>query len=118
MQYGVPVKTVIKSVSTDEKGKQTTSIVTSEMVNFKNIDVPKSTFEIPAGFTKDEMPKMNANMAAGQTGKDGKPAEGPALNADSIANAAKQGAAEGVKEGVKDAAKEGAAKKIRGIFKR
>jgi hypothetical protein len=118
MQYGVPVKTVIKSVSTDEKGKQTTSIVTSEMVNFKNIDVPKSTFEIPAGYTMVEMPKMNANMAAGQTGKDGKPAEGPALNADSIANAAKQGAAEGVKEGVKDAAKEGAAKKIRGIFKR
>ena len=32
--------------------------------------------------------------------------------------AAKKGAAEGVKEGVKDAAKEGAAKKIRGIFKR
>lgn len=118
MQYGVPVKTVIKTVSTDEKGKQTTSVVVSEMVNFKNIDVPKSTFAIPDGYTMVEMPKVDANIAAGKTDKDGKPVEGPALNADSIANAAKQGAADGVKEGVKDAAKEGAAKKIRGIFKR
>lgn len=118
IQYGVPLKSVVKTVSTDEKGKQTTSLVTSEMVNFKNIDVPKSTFAIPEGYTMVEMPKANANMAAGQTDEDGKPVEGPALNADSIANAAKQGAAEGVKEGVKDAAKEGAAKKIRGIFKR
>jgi hypothetical protein len=118
MQYGVPVKTIIKTVSTDEKGKQTTSVVVSEMVNFKNVDVPASTFAIPAGYTMIEMPKVDANIAAGQTDKDGKPVSGPALNADSIANAAKQGAAEGVKEGVKDAAKETAAKKIRGIFKR
>jgi len=116
IQYGVPLKSVVKTVSTDDKGKQTTSIVTSEMINFRNIDVPKSTFAIPDGYTMVEMPKVDANMAA--TDKDGKPVEGPALNADSIANAAKKGAAEGVKEGVKDAAKEGAAKKIRGIFKR
>lgn len=118
MQYGVPVKTVIKTVSTDEKGKQTVSLVTSEMVNFKNIDVPKSTFAIPEGYAMVEMPKLNANMAAGETDKDGKTVSGPVLNADSIANAAKQGAAEGVKDAAKEAAKEGAAKKLKGIFKR
>jgi len=118
MQYGVPVKTVIKTVSTDEKGKQTVSVVTSEMVNFKNIDVPKSTFAIPDGYAMVEMPKVDANIAAGQTDKDGKPVSGPVVNADSIANAAKQGAAEGVKDAAKEAAKEGAAKKLKGIFKR
>jgi hypothetical protein len=118
IQFGVPVKTLVRTVSTDEKGKQTVSMVTSEMVNFKNIDVPKSTFAIPEGYAMVEMPKLDANVAAGQTDKDGKTVSAPEINADSIAAAAKQGAAEGVKEGVKDAAKEGAAKKIRGIFKR
>jgi len=42
---------------------------------------------------------------------------GPALNADSIAAAAKAGAAEGAKQEVKDAAKDATAKKLRGIFK-
>ncbi|MDP9176554.1 MAG: hypothetical protein M3O61_02635 [Gemmatimonadota bacterium] len=117
VQFGVPVKTVVKTVSTDEKGKQTVSLVTSEMVNFKNIDVPKSTFAIPAGYTMVEMPSLNANIAAGKT-QDGKPVSAPEINADSIAAAAKQGAAEAAKEAAKGAAKEAAKSKIRGIFKR
>jgi hypothetical protein len=63
------------------------------------------------------MPKLDANMAAGADGK-GKTASGPVLNADSVANAAKQGAAEGVKETVKAGAKDAATKKLKGIFKR
>ena len=118
VQFGVPVKTVVKTVSTDEKGKQTVGLVTSEMLNFKNIDVPKSTFEVPAGYTMVEMPKFDANMASGAKDKDGNPVSAPTLNADSITNAAKQGAAEAVKEGVKEGAKEATAKKLRGIFKR
>lgn len=114
IQYGVPLKSVVRTVRTDEKGKQEVSVVTTEMVNFRNTDVPRSTFEIPAGFAKVDMPKLDANVAAGS----GKGAKGADVNADSIAAAAKQGAAEGVKEGVKEGAKEGAAKKLRGIFKR
>jgi len=108
---GVPLKSVVKSVRTDEKGKQESSVITTEMVNFRNGDVPSSTFAIPAGYTQIQMPKIDANMAAGSGGKSAD------INADSIANAAKEGAKEGVKDATKEAAKEGAAKKLRGIFK-
>jgi hypothetical protein len=111
---GVPLKTVAKSVRTDEKGKQETSIVTTEMVNFKNGDIPASTFEIPSGYTMIQMPKMDANMAAG-SGNSGQKA--PDVNVDSLTKAAKDSAKAGMKDAAKDAAKEGAAKKLRGIFK-
>lgn len=118
IQYGVPLKSVVKTVSTDEKGKQSVNLVTSEMVNFKNTDVPKSTFEIPASYTMIEMPKLDAKMAADADHKDAKTASAPDVNADSVANAAKKAAADGLKEGAKEAAKEGAAKKLKSIFKR
>jgi hypothetical protein len=117
IKYGVPLKSVIKTVATDDKGKQTTSVVTSEMVNFHNTDVPASTFAIPAGYKLIEMPKMDANMAAGSNSStSGSTASD--VNADSLKNAAKEGAKEGVKEGVKEGAKEATKSKIRGIFKR
>ncbi|MFN2604546.1 MAG: hypothetical protein ABR582_17570, partial [Gemmatimonadaceae bacterium] len=101
IQFGVPVKSVIKTVATDDKGKQTTSTVTSEMVNFKNTDVPSSTFAIPAGYTMIEMPKLDATASAGanssganSAGANSSGANGADINADSIANAAKQGAKE------------------------
>lgn len=117
IKYGVPLKSVIKTVATDDKGKQQVSIVTSEMVNFKNTDVPSSTFAIPSGYKLIEMPKMDANMTsnANSTTSGNNSAD---INADSIANAAKEGAKEGIKEGVKEGVKESAKSKIRGIFKR
>jgi len=114
---GIPVKTVTKAVTIDEKGKQEVMISTMEMVNFKRENIPASTYAIPDGYQMIEMPKLDANMAAGADGK-GKTASGPVLNADSVANAAKQGAAEGVKETVKAGAKDAATKKLKGIFKR
>jgi hypothetical protein len=115
IKYGVPLKSVIKTVATDDKGKQQTSVVTSEMVNFHNTDVPSSTFAIPAGYKLIEMPKMDMNTSAAGDNPGNKTAD---INADSIANAAKEGAKEGVKEGVKEGAKETAKSKIKGIFKR
>ena len=112
---GVPLKSVAKSVRTDDKGKQETTIVTTEMVNFKNGDIPSSTFAIPAGYTMIQMPKLDANMAAGSDNSRGQKAAD--INADSIAKAAKDSAKAGMKDAAKDAAKEGAAKKLRGIFK-
>ncbi len=118
MEFGVPLKTVIRSVNTDDKGKQSTSIVTSEMVGFKSVDVPKSAFAIPADYKMMEMPKADANLTANTGGKDAAGGKGPALNADSIAAAAKQAAAEGAKDAAKEAAKEATAKKLKGIFNR
>ena len=112
---GVPLKTVTTMVSTDEKGKQETMVSTMEMVNFKATNVPASEFAIPKDYALIEMPNLNAALAGGANGT---AKEGPALNADSVAAAAKAGAAEGVKQGVKDATKEAAAKKLKGIFKR
>ncbi len=103
-----------------EKGKQTVSVVTSEMLNFKNTDIPKSTFAVPSDYKMIEMPKLDANIAAGdgKTDKEGKPVAAPDINADSVANAAKQGAKDAAKDAAKEAAKEGAKSKIKGIFKR
>jgi hypothetical protein len=118
IEHSVPLKTVVRTVSTDDKGKQKVTVVTSEMVNFRNIDVPKSTFAIPEDYKLIEMPKMDANVAAGDSaGPKGEVAM-PDVNADSIANAAKDSAKEAAKNAAKDAAKNAAGKKLRGIFKR
>jgi hypothetical protein len=120
IKYGVPVKTVVKTVSTDEKGKQTVSTVTSEMVNFKNIDVPKSTFVVPSDYKLIEMqmPKAEGSVAGEFKDKDGKTVSAPDINADSVAAAAKDSAKDAAKDAAKGAAKEAAKSKIRGIFKR
>ena len=113
IEYGVPVKTVITTVRTDEKGKAETSVVTSEMLNFHNTDVPSSTFHIPDHYTLVQMPKLDANIAAGApaAGKDsGSTVTVPDINADS---AAKKAAADAAKAAAKEAAKS----KLRGIFK-
>ena len=109
---GVPLRTVTTLITTDEKGKAETMTSVMEMTNFKASNIPASAFAIPSDYTMIEMPNLGASLA-GNKGADGK---GPVLNADSVANAAKQGAAEGVKDAVKAGAKDAATKKIKGIF--
>ncbi|HEY8165716.1 MAG TPA: hypothetical protein VIF83_09210 [Gemmatimonadaceae bacterium] len=101
---GVPLKTVTTTVTTNEKGKQETSITTTEMVNFKNMDVPASLFAIPTGYQLVQMPSVDMPSTAAM--KDSNSAEG----APSVKDA--------TKEVTKDAAKEAAKKKLKGIFKR
>jgi hypothetical protein len=112
---GVPLRTETKTVSTDDKGKAETTTSVMEMINFKSGNIPASTFVIPTEYTMVEMPNLDASLAGNADGKT-KTANGPVLNADSVANAAKQGAADGVKESVKAGAKDAATKKIKGIF--
>ena len=114
---GVPLKTVTTTVSTDEKGKQETSVTTMEMVNFKAGNFSKADFAVPSGYAMVEMPNLNASLTADANGA-GKDPKAPGYNADSIAAAAKQGAKEGVQETVKDASKQAVTKKLKGIFKR
>lgn len=108
---GVPVKTVVSTVSTDEKGKQQTSVVTTEMVNFKEVDVPSAVFAIPAGYQMVKMPKLDA-------GAPGSAENSASGSGQSIGDSAKEGAKEGVKDAAKEASKEAAKKKLKGIFKR
>ncbi|MEO8193333.1 MAG: hypothetical protein ABI681_05745 [Gemmatimonadales bacterium] len=113
---GVPLKTVTTTVTTDEKGKQETSVATMEMVNFQRANVPASVFAVPSDYKMIEMPDLNAAIAAGPKDKTDK--QGPELNPDSAAAAAKAGASDAAKEAAKNAAKDAAGKKLRGIFKR
>jgi hypothetical protein len=107
---GVPLKTVTTVVATDDKGKAETTVTTMEMVNFHASNIPASAFAIPSDYKMVEMPNMN--VPAGSSAQ-----SGPALNADSVAAAAKAGAAEGTKQAVKDGAKDATVKKLKGIFK-
>lgn len=114
----IPLKTITTTVSTDSKGKQETTVSTMEMINFTRANIPASAFAIPSDYTLVQMPNMNtAGSGNGAGAGKGAAADGPALNVDSVAAAAKAGAADGTKQEVKDAAKDAAAKKIRGIFK-
>ncbi len=116
IEFGVPLKTVVKTVRTDDKGKAEASVVTSEMLNFHNTDVPASTFHIPEGYTLVQMPKLDGNMAAGGAagGNDSSSAATmPDINTDSASAAAKKAAADAAKAAAKEAAKS----KLRGIFK-
>jgi len=117
---GVPLKTLTTTVSTDDKGKQETSVTVMEMVNFKASNIPASAFAIPHDYALIEMPSLNASLsgASGASGSAGDAKEGPGLNVDSATAAAKAGAKNAAAEAAKAAAKEAAKKKLKGIFKR
>lgn len=93
----VPIKTVVTTVTTHDTGKQETTTVTSEMVNFKNMDVPKSVFEIPAGYQLVQLTADPTSVGARQDSLDNRGTTAPAP-----------------KENAADQAK----KKLKGIFKR
>jgi hypothetical protein len=54
MPSGVPVLVVIHNTNTDKKGKLVTGTTTMRTTNLVRGDIPASTFEIPAGYTKQE----------------------------------------------------------------
>jgi hypothetical protein len=62
MPTGVPVLVVIHSTNTDKKGKVVTGTTTMHTTNLVRGDIPASTFEIPAGYTKYE-PQAQAASA-------------------------------------------------------
>jgi hypothetical protein len=56
MPHGVPVLVVIHNTNTDKKGKAVTGTTTMHTTNLVRGDIPASTFEIPAGYSKYEPP--------------------------------------------------------------
>lgn len=69
MPHGVPVLVVIHHTNTDKKGKVMTSTTTMHTTNLVRGDIPASTFEIPAGFSKYE-PQTQASAGQGASGQD------------------------------------------------
>ena len=70
MPKGVPVLVVIHSRNTDKKGKVVTGTTTMHTTNLVRGDIPASTFEIPAGYTKYE-PQTQASAAQGASSQGG-----------------------------------------------
>lgn len=56
MPHGVPVLVVIHNINTDKKGKAVTGTTTMHSTNLVRGDIPASTFEVPAGYSKYEPP--------------------------------------------------------------
>lgn len=62
--HGVPVLVVIHSTNIDKKGKAETGTTTMHCTNLVRGDVPASTFEIPAGYTKFQPPTQAGGASA------------------------------------------------------
>lgn len=57
---GVPLKGVVKTMTTDKKGRVTTSTSTTEVIALREESVSASIFEIPADYTETQvMPDMS-----------------------------------------------------------
>jgi hypothetical protein len=64
MPRGVPVLVVVHSTNTDKKGKVASGTTTMHTSNLVRGDIPASTFDIPAGYTKYE-PQTQASAGQG-----------------------------------------------------
>ncbi|MBM3907040.1 MAG: DUF4412 domain-containing protein [Gemmatimonadetes bacterium] len=128
---GVPLRQVINTTSTTDKGEAQTSSVTMEMTDLANGNFDASLFEVPAGYQVVDLKAQlaEASKAAEKAKADCEAKQGAGkcegageINADSIIAAARSGALTGVKEGVnegaKEAAKDAAKKALKGLFKK
>jgi hypothetical protein len=125
----VPLKQIIKSTDTDDKGKVTSSTTTMEMTELKKASLDASLFEVPADYKVVDMKQTIAETekAMEQAKKDCEKEHGKGsascdpsqINLDSLVVAARTGVMEGLKEGVREAAKESAKDAVkRGIMGR
>jgi hypothetical protein len=64
MHHGVPVLVVMHTNNVDKKGKSVTGTTTMHTTNLVRGDIPASTFEIPAGYTKYEPPTQPSASSA------------------------------------------------------
>lgn len=107
---GFPMKTVMKSVDTDDKGKATTTTTTMEVTELAKANIDPKVFEVPEGYEVmdmgAEMKGIRAKQDSARAGCDKPDAKGNCEpNADSTKAAEK---------GAKDAAKKG----IKGLFRK
>jgi hypothetical protein len=131
MPQGVPLKQVVTSTVTSDKGDSRTTTTTMEMTDFTSGSFDAALFEVPAGYQVVDVKAQlaEASKAAEKSKADCEAKQGAGkcqgaseINADSIIAAARSGALTGVKEGVnegaKDAAKDAAKKALKGLFKK
>jgi hypothetical protein len=124
---GIPLKQVVTSTVTTDKGETRTTTTTMEMVDFANGSFDESLFAVPAGYQVVDLKAQMAEAAktAEKAKADCEAKQGAGkcqgageINADSILNAAMSGAMTGVKEGVKESAKDAAKNALKGLFRK
>ena len=124
---GVPLRQVIASVTTNDKGETRTATTTMEMVDFSRGSFDASLFEVPEGYQVVDLKAQMAEAAkAAEKAKAdceakqgaGKCQGADEVNADSVLAAAMSGAKAGVKEGVKESAKDAAKSALKGLFRK
>jgi hypothetical protein len=53
---GVPLKSVTVTVTKDQRGRETRATTTMEVTSLREVTVPATTFQLPAGYERTEMP--------------------------------------------------------------
>lgn len=120
---GVPLKQVVTTTTTSDKGETHTMTTTMEMLDLTSGNFDPSLFAVPAGYqTLDLKAQMaEASKAAERSKADCEAKNGKAgcesagdVNLDSILAAAKSDAAKNIKDAAKDAAKNA----LKGLFRK
>lgn len=115
---GTPVKTVTRSTSVDDNGKETISTSANEITSVSRVDVPASRFSIPEGYARVDNPlSVAAGKADGTKGETDKGVPGGKL-ATEVGDAAKDGAKQGLKDEVRRTTRDAVTKKVRGILRK
>jgi len=108
--HGFPMKTVMKSVDTDDKGKTSTTTSTMEVTELVKANIEPKVFEVPEGY---DVMDMGAEMKGIRARQDSAKAECDKAdakgNCEPNADSTKAG-----EKGAKDAAKKG----IKGLFRK
>jgi hypothetical protein len=129
---GLPLRSVVKSTSTERDGSTVEETTTTEIVDLKRVDLDPAAFRVPAGFTKMDMESLT-NLGAQLEKFDRKPGKSSRADGsvvDDVKNAAKKEAnavvdetkqeartdAKDAAKGQVDAAKEKAKCALGGLF--
>ena len=116
---GLPLRSVARSVATDEKGKQQRTSMTVEVTRLERADVPTAAFTMPDGYAEVPSP-MAALAAVGDSTAATKAGGTPGAAADAAKTDAPDAAAlkEAADRAARAKAAEEAKKRVRGIFRR
>jgi hypothetical protein len=110
LAIGLPLKSVTRSASTDDKGKTTSTTGTMEVTNVRTADIPAETFVVPAGYTEVEMPYAQLAALGDSLAAARRAAGADTVETPSAGEAAKKAAEEG--------AKKSAASRLRGLIRK
>ena len=115
---GTPVKTVTRSTSVDDAGKETISTSTNEITSVSRVNVSASLFSIPDGYALVDNPLTSVASGKADAKTDGAGNVPGGKLATEVGDAAKDGATQGLKDEVRKTTRDAVKKKVRGILRK